>query len=198
MSMRPTTRMILIAIYVFLVTGTTAVLVRAQYARFQAGYGRLRVTEGSIRDLGAYPVVVVRPTGEGGKCTAAVVSMQYGISEYMRDHPGCQFLVPKGKSDDLNSQLAEESRRRDLPADELRVVSLVDGRQSIRATLRWHGGLNADTAWYIAERWRIIPQYASSYQAVPVVAGSAVLASAANGAVLAAVCVLWRRKRRRG
>ena len=92
--------------FVILFIATSAAFVwmglRVRHWLFLNGYSKKTVTRQTIWH-GA-PVLIISPAKQQGRYQAAIVYYEH-IGDYVREHPGSTFLVPRGQEAKLNKQL---------------------------------------------------------------------------------------------
>lgn len=107
-----------------------------------------------------FPVLVISSTGES---LYAKIVPNDSLEAYVSGLKSYSFLVPRGKTRELNQQVA-----RGLGDDDrFEVSELPNGKQLLKVVWHWGGGCYVETGWYIAERRSFIPKYHQS-NAIPI------------------------------
>lgn len=103
-----------------------------------------------------FPVLVISQSG--GSYYAKILP-KYSLEEYIAELKSYTFLVPEGKADELNKQVARGYRFDD---DRFEVRELPHGKQYLKVVWHWRGATIVETGWYIAEHKSFVPKYYQS------------------------------------
>ena len=103
-----------------------------------------------------FPVLVISPDGES---RYAKIVPHFDLEEYTSGLKDYSFLVPAGKANELNGQVARGYRYDD---DRFEVSELPNGKQYLKVVWHWRGATIVETGWYVAESKSFVPKYYQS------------------------------------
>ena len=140
-----------------------------------------------------FPVLVISPAGSSYH---AEIIPNSRLDDYISGLDSYTFLVPEGKADDLNKQVATGLRYEDC----FEVRELAKGKQSLKVVWHWRGDTIEEIGWYVAGSTSFVPKYYQSGK-VPLfraTLGAPLILMAEVLLWLAGVLVYRRLKRRQG
>lgn len=104
-----------------------------------------------------FPVLVVTPSSDGG-CASDIVCYRGELEYYLKEHPKYSFLVPAGKIDEVNRQLAKQSDDRRGGRQTVKILWQRKDKQYIRVNGDLGEELVARTGWYVADSRSMTPR----------------------------------------